>query len=64
MKAQLELNLVRDIKENRKGFYECIYREKKKKSGEGEWNVGLLLNETIENADDFLAGDMGQPECW
>lgn len=35
MKAQLELNLVRDIKENRKGFYECIYRGKTKKQGGG-----------------------------
>lgn len=32
-KDQLGLNLVRDIKENRKAFCKCIYKKRKKKWG-------------------------------
>lgn len=54
---------MRDIKESRKGFYECIYRKSKRKELR-ECNVGLLLNETMEKTDDFLAVDMGQSKSW
>jgi len=39
-KAHLELNLARDVKNNKKGFFNCI--SSKRKTTE---NVGLLLNE-------------------
>lgn len=44
-----------------------MYLQEKKKKGVGDWNVGLLLNETMEKTDElteFLAGDMGQPKSW
>lgn len=40
VKAYLELNLARDVKDNKKGFFSCI--SSKRKSRE---NVGPLLNE-------------------
>lgn len=38
-KAHLELDLARDVKDNKKGFFKCINR--KRKTGE---NIGPLLN--------------------
>ncbi|KAK4810486.1 hypothetical protein QYF61_004266 [Mycteria americana] len=40
-KAQMEFNLARDVKDNKKGFYKYIGDKKKTRE-----NVGLLLNET------------------
>ena len=39
-KAHLELNLARDVKDNKKGFFKCISRKRKTRV-----NVGPLLNE-------------------
>ncbi|GAB0206869.1 mitochondrial enolase superfamily member 1 [Grus japonensis] len=38
-KAQMELNLARDVKDNKKGFYKYISDKRKARE-----NVGLLLN--------------------
>lgn len=40
-KAQMELNLARDFKDNKKGFYKYIGDKKKTRE-----NMQLLLNET------------------
>jgi len=39
-KAHLELNLAKEVKDNKKGFVECVNRKRKIRE-----NVGLLLNE-------------------
>ncbi|KAK4807033.1 hypothetical protein QYF61_000362 [Mycteria americana] len=52
-KAYLELNLARDIKDNKKGF--CKYISGKRKTGE---NVGPLLNEI----GDLVTQDMEKAE--
>ena len=39
-KVHLELNLARDVKDNKKGFFKYISRKRKTRE-----NVGLLLNE-------------------
>lgn len=40
-KAKLELNLARDAKNNRKGFYKCINQKRKVKNG-----IPSLMNNT------------------
>lgn len=35
------LNLVRDIKENRKGFCKCIYKKRKKSGGAVECRLAV-----------------------
>ena len=39
-KAHLELNLPRDVKDNKKGFFKCISSKQKTRK-----NMGLLLSE-------------------
>ncbi|GAB0204443.1 mitochondrial enolase superfamily member 1 [Grus japonensis] len=52
-KAQMELNLARDVKDNKKGFYKYIDNEKKTRE-----KVSLLLNET----GDLVMQDMEKSE--
>lgn len=40
-KASLEFNLVRDVKDNKKGFYRCVSNERKTRE-----NTGPLMDET------------------
>ena len=47
-KAQMELNLARDVKDNKKGFYRYIGRKRQAKEsgpplgGRGHWGAGFL----------------------
>ncbi|KAJ7425172.1 rna-directed dna polymerase from mobile element jockey-like [Pitangus sulphuratus] len=43
VKAHLELNLAKDVKQNKKGFYKYVSRRRNTKE-----NMRLLLNQMIE----------------
>jgi len=45
VKVQMELNLARDVKNNRKGFFSCVWQKR-----EAEVCVPPLINEKGEQA--------------
>jgi len=52
-KAHLELNLARDVKNNKKGFFSYISSKRKARGNVGPWlnDVGVLVTDNVEKAE-------------